>query len=58
MHRLLDMLRNLKVIPIGSAPSGGSSVSNTEGNTDGNTKENLVGFNIISNFSLPSITKL
>ena len=51
------MLLNLKVIPIGGAPLGGLSVGNTEANTDGNTKGKLIGFSIISNFSLPLETQ-
>ena len=51
------MLGNLKVIPIGSTPSGGPSVGSNEGNADGNTEEKLVGFGIISNFLLPSETQ-
>jgi len=46
------MLRNLKVIPIGGVPSE-LGLLDTLGNTEGK----LVGFRIISNFSLPSETQ-
>ena len=59
MYRLLDMLHNLKVIPIGGAPSEeGVSLGNIDCvllsllNTLGNTRGKLVGFGIILNFSL------
>jgi len=55
------MLRNLKVIPMGGAPSGGPSVGNTDGNADGNTDGNTEGKLVAttySNFSLPSETQL